>query len=47
MDSLETRSPVEQLARPRAESSGVSFRKPGATHQQVVRDLNAARAFAR
>jgi selenocysteine lyase/cysteine desulfurase len=39
---------VEPWPRSRAESSGiVSFRKPGATHQEVLRDLNAARVIAR
>ncbi|HEY8952242.1 MAG TPA: aminotransferase class V-fold PLP-dependent enzyme [Candidatus Dormibacteraeota bacterium] len=39
---------VEPWPRTRAESSGiVSFRKPGATHLEVLRDLNAARVIAR
>jgi len=39
---------VEPWPRTRAESSGiVSFRKPGATHQEVLRDLTAARVIAR
>jgi selenocysteine lyase/cysteine desulfurase len=39
---------VEPWPRTRAESSGiVSFRKPGATHLEVLRDLNAARIIAR
>jgi cysteine desulfurase / selenocysteine lyase len=38
---------IEPWPRARAESSGiVSFRKPGATHQEVLRDLNAARVVA-
>jgi cysteine desulfurase / selenocysteine lyase len=39
---------VEPWPRTRAESSGiVSFRKPGGTHQEVLRDLNAAHVVAR
>lgn len=39
---------VEPWPRTRAESSGiVSFRKPGASHQEVLRDLTAARVIAR
>jgi cysteine desulfurase / selenocysteine lyase len=39
---------IEPWPRTRAESSGiVSFRKPGATHQEVLRDLTAARVVAR
>jgi cysteine desulfurase/selenocysteine lyase len=39
---------IEPWPRKRAESSGiVSFRKPGSTHQEVLRDLNAARIVAR
>jgi cysteine desulfurase / selenocysteine lyase len=39
---------VQPWPRTRAESSGiVSFRKPGATHQEVLRDLTAARVIAR
>ena len=39
---------VEPWPRTSAESSGiVSFRKPGATHQEVLRDLTAARVIAR
>jgi selenocysteine lyase/cysteine desulfurase len=39
---------VEPWPRTRAESSGiVSFRKPGATHHEVLRDLTAARVIAR
>jgi len=39
---------VEPWPRTRAESSGiVSFRKPGATHVEVLRDLSAARVIAR
>lgn len=39
---------VEPWPRTQAESSGiVSFRKPGATHQEVLRDLTAARVIAR
>ncbi|HEY2597167.1 MAG TPA: aminotransferase class V-fold PLP-dependent enzyme [Candidatus Dormibacteraeota bacterium] len=39
---------VEPWPRTRDESSGiVSFRKPGATHLEVLRDLNAARVIAR
>jgi selenocysteine lyase/cysteine desulfurase len=47
---LETRGYelVQPWPRTRAESSGiVSFRKPGATHQEVLRDLTAARVIAR
>ena len=39
---------IEPWPRSREESSGiVSFRKPGATHQEVLRDLNAAHVVAR
>jgi selenocysteine lyase/cysteine desulfurase len=39
---------VQPWPRTRAESSGiVSFRKPGATHQEVLRDLTVARVIAR
>jgi selenocysteine lyase/cysteine desulfurase len=39
---------VEPWPRSRAESSGiVSFRKPGASHLEVLRDLTAARVIAR
>lgn len=39
---------IEPWPRKRAESSGiVSFRKPGSTHHEVLRDLNAARVVAR
>jgi len=39
---------IEPWPRKRAESSGiVSFRKPGATHQEVLRDLAAAHVIAR
>ena len=39
---------VEPWPRSRAESSGiVSFRKPGASAQEVLRDLNAAHIVAR
>jgi selenocysteine lyase/cysteine desulfurase len=39
---------IDPWPRTRVESSGiVSFRKPGATHQEVLRDLNAARVVAR
>jgi cysteine desulfurase/selenocysteine lyase len=39
---------VEPWPRNRDESSGiVSFRKPGASHLEVLRDLNAARVIAR
>ena len=39
---------VEPWPRKRAESSGiVSFRKPGATHQEVLRDLTAAHVICR
>jgi selenocysteine lyase/cysteine desulfurase len=39
---------VEPWPRTRGESSGiVSFRKPGATHHEVLRDLTAARVIAR
>ena len=39
---------IEPWPRTRAESSGiVSFRKPGASHHEVLRDLNAARVVAR
>jgi len=39
---------VQPWPRTRAESSGiVSFRKAGATHQEVLRDLTAARVIAR
>jgi cysteine desulfurase / selenocysteine lyase len=39
---------IEPWPRTRAESSGiVSFRKPGATHHQVLRDLAAAHVIAR
>jgi selenocysteine lyase/cysteine desulfurase len=39
---------IEPWPRTRAESSGiVSFRKPGATHQEVLRDLSAAHVIAR
>jgi selenocysteine lyase/cysteine desulfurase len=39
---------IEPWPRSRNESSGiVSFRKPGATHQEVLRDLNAAHVVAR
>src|SRR6266571_2477606 len=39
---------IEPWPRSRQESSGiVSFRKPGAPHQEVLRDLNAAHVVAR
>lgn len=39
---------VQPWPRPREESSGiVSFRKPGASPQEVIRDLNAARVIGR
>ena len=39
---------IDPWPRTRAESSGiVSFRKRGATHQELLRDLNAARVVAR
>jgi cysteine desulfurase/selenocysteine lyase len=39
---------IEPWPRSRAESSGiVSFRKPGATHQEVLRDLTAAHVITR
>jgi cysteine desulfurase / selenocysteine lyase len=39
---------IEPWPRTRAESSGiVSFRKPGATHHEVLRDLTAAHVIAR
>ena len=39
---------IEPWPRSRAESSGiVSFRKPGASHQEVLRDLSAAHVIAR
>ena len=39
---------IEPWPRSRSESSGiVSFRKPGGTAQEVLRDLNAARVVAR
>jgi selenocysteine lyase/cysteine desulfurase len=39
---------IEPWPRTRAESSGiVSFRKPGASHQEVLRDLSAAHIIVR
>jgi hypothetical protein len=48
MDPLEARSLIEPWPLTRAESSGiVSFRKPGAASEKVLRDLNAARGVER